>query len=63
MGMFSLDGVQIDDAPDDVIPKCPSCKERLDRVWVKKQGVFGSGEKVFLCPHCHVWLGYSTTRV
>jgi hypothetical protein len=62
MGLFNFDGMELEDAPEDVVPRCPGCQQALTRIWVKSQAVAGSGQRVLLCPHCHVWLGYATTR-
>ncbi|MFC1765281.1 hypothetical protein ACFL6U_24815 [Planctomycetota bacterium] len=58
--------IKIEEAPDDVIPKCPHCKEELRRVWLKKRGIgfLGSAEKQFIiCPHCHCLLAYGAFHV
>lgn len=62
MGFLGFSGIDIEDAPDDVVPRCPACREQLTRVWVKEQGILGSGQRILLCPHCRTWLGYATTR-
>ncbi len=57
------DKIPTEKAPKGLRPKCPYCGERLDKVWIKSQGlgVFGSDEKQFLiCPHCETLLGFGT---
>lgn len=54
---------QIQPAPAEVKPICPSCKAELDHLWSKPMGaqlgLFGAqfGTQVLMCPHCRVWLG------
>ena len=62
MPVFGFEGVELDAAPKDAVPHCPECRRLLDRVWVKEQSVLGSGQRILMCPHCRVWLGYATTR-
>jgi hypothetical protein len=58
--------VDIEEAPADLVPKCPYCGERLSKVWMKKRGlgIFGSAAKQFLvCPHCESLLAYGAFHI
>lgn len=54
---IDVKGIRIEDAPDDVIPICPNCKERLDIIW-KKSHIGIVKREIIICPHCEVILGY-----
>ena len=54
---FNVKGIRFEDAPDDVIPICPNCKERLNTVW-RKSHLGIRGREIIMCPHCKVFLGY-----
>jgi uncharacterized protein with PIN domain len=48
-------------APDDVLPLCPHCKKELTFLWVKEKGVgLIEKQKFLLCPHCRALLGYGS---
>ena len=59
-----LQGVNIVDviyerAPSDIFPKCPYCKERLEKVWIKKKGMGIMRQKqIIICPHCESFLAF-----
>jgi hypothetical protein len=51
--------VMIEKAPENTVPKCPFCKSRLDRVWIKAKGLGIIGqEQIALCPECESFLGF-----
>jgi uncharacterized protein YbaR (Trm112 family) len=55
--------VKFEKAPDDVLPKCPVCKHRLDKVWIKPHGLGVIEQKqVIICPKCESFLGYGSVR-
>jgi hypothetical protein len=61
MGIFGFAGMDLEEAPDDVVPKCPSCTRELRVLWAKSSGIAGLAKKrVVLCPHCRVILGFSS---
>jgi hypothetical protein len=63
VAILSFDGLELDEAPKDVLPVCPHCKAELDRLWYKTEGVGGIGEKqLLICPHCRALLGYGLWR-
>lgn len=63
MGLFGLDGIELDEAPKDVMPLCPYCDAKLTRLWYKSEGLGGIGEKqIVLCPHCRKMLAYALWR-
>lgn len=54
-----FDGTQVEDAPQRTIPKCPHCKKRLEKIWIKKRGVGLMEQKqIIMCPYCESLLGY-----
>jgi hypothetical protein len=53
--------VKFEKAPDDVLPKCPFCKHRLDKVWVKLKGLGILAQKqIIICPACESFLGFGS---
>jgi hypothetical protein len=56
---INLDGVTLQRAPKDAVPHCPACRKPLHTVWVKTHSQLDTRDRVMLCPHCRVWLGYS----
>ena len=59
MGIFSFDNVKIEEAPKDVVPKCPKCDTELDTVWIKFKGTGIIEQKqIIMCPHCRALLGF-----
>jgi len=53
-----IDGVVIEYAPLELIPKCPSCKERLPKIWTKRKSKISQDKEMLICPHCEVIIGY-----
>lgn len=50
--------MQVEEAPEDALPKCPSCSRDLDTIWVKTKGLgIVQQKQVIMCPHCRVCSG------
>jgi len=59
MSTQEFDGVSLEDAPEGSIPKCPYCKEKLAKIWIKKKGLGVMEQKqMLMCPYCESLLGY-----
>jgi hypothetical protein len=62
--IFLMLGVNLVDviyerAPSDVVPKCPFCDKRLEKVWIKKKGMAIMRQKqIIICPHCEAFLAF-----
>jgi uncharacterized protein YbaR (Trm112 family) len=53
--------LDVQEAPDDVLPICPYCKKELKSIWVKTKGMgFIERKQFLLCPHCRAFLGFSS---
>ena len=53
--------VEFEKAPDDVLPKCPFCKQKLDKVWVKPKGLGIVGQKqITISPKCESFPAYGS---
>ena len=64
MGVFSSDGVTIEEAPKGSVPTCPKCNADLDTIWIKTKGTGLIEQKqLVLCPHCRCFLGFGTFSV
>ena len=50
--------IEYQEAPEDAIPLCPSCKQELDVIWVVEKGIFYI-TAVVMCPHCRTLLGFN----
>ena len=51
--------LDVQEAPEEVWPVCPHCKDELHFIWVKSKGLGVLKCKQFLiCPHCRSFLGY-----
>ncbi len=51
--------LDLEEAPADVWPICPHCKQELKVVWVKSKGLgFIEHKQFLLCPHCRCFLGF-----
>lgn len=50
---------------EDLLPKCPHCKNELPEVFVRSRGVgFVVGKtQVYFCPHCQTVLGFAQSRM
>jgi uncharacterized protein with PIN domain len=61
--MDTIENVNIEEAPEDKFPLCPSCKKELSTIWVKTDGLGFKGQKeILMCPNCQVMLGYSAWK-
>jgi len=61
MGVFHFEGIRIEEAPTEVVPKCPWCGKELNTIWIKRKGLGWLEQKqIILCPHCHAFLGYGS---
>lgn len=57
--MAEFEGIEVEKAPDRVVPKCPHCRKELRSLWILKKGLGVLEQKqIILCPHCEVLLGY-----
>ena len=64
MGVINFEGVTIENAPHDVVPKCPHCHEELGTIWIKSKGIGIIEQKqLILCPHCKSFLGFGMFSV
>lgn len=53
--------IKYETAPDHVIPKCPYCKQLLEKVWVISKGLgVIQQQQVIVCPKCESFLGYGS---
>ena len=54
----------IDPEKDNITPKCPHCKEKLDEIFRitdrREKWHEGLRGHCFICPHCEVILGFSS---
>ena len=54
-----MSAIDIAQAPEGVLPKCPHCKSELREVWVRKEGwCVVEQEQILMCPYCHCLLRY-----
>jgi uncharacterized protein YbaR (Trm112 family) len=61
-GVDSME-VKFEKAPERVLPRCPFCKHRLEKVWVKTKGMgFWQQKQILICPECESFLGYGSVR-
>ena len=61
MGMKKFEGMEIEEAPAKVVPKCPHCKERLNKIWFKSKGLGWIEQKqIIICPYCESFLSYGS---
>ncbi len=59
MSSSQFDGVELVEAPEGTLPKCPQCKKQLTRLWIKKKGLGVLEQKqIIMCPYCESLLGY-----
>jgi len=58
-----MSNIQIVEAPQDKLPKCPYCSKDLDEIWSKSEGLGLAGkERILMCPHCQAMLAYGAWR-
>ena len=63
MPVFNFDGFELEEAPENAVPICPSCQAELHKVRFKAKGISGLAQKqVLMCPHCRAFLGYGMER-
>ncbi len=56
-------GIKFEKAPKNVLPRCPFCEHRLEKVWVKTEGIgFWQQKQITICPNCESFLGYGSVR-
>jgi len=50
---------------EDIAPICPFCKNELDEIYYKTQGVglFTGKNVIYFCPHCRKVLGCGQSRM
>ena len=64
MSMRKFDGIKVEEAPSNVVPKCPHCSELLDKIWIKTKGLgIVEQKQIIICPHCEAFLGYGSFSV
>ena len=64
MGVFKFEGITLEEAPKDMVPKCPHCREALHRVWIKSKGIgIVEQKQIVMCPECECFLGFGTFSV
>jgi hypothetical protein len=55
--------IRLENAPENIVPRCPYCQHRLEKVWVKKKGLgFWQQQRILICPACESLLGYGSVR-
>lgn len=53
------DGIHLEEAPADILPKCPYCQKPLEKLWLKKRGIgVWEQKQIVMCPYCEALLGY-----
>jgi len=53
----------LEKAPENVLPRCPHCKRRLEKIWFLTRGMgFWQQRQVLVCPYCEACLGYGSVR-
>lgn len=61
MATFKFEGIKLEDAPKNVLPRCPKCDKRLDKIWIKTKGTgIVEQKQIVMCPYCETLLGYGT---
>ena len=60
MQSINIKGVKLRQVPEDVVPKCPYCKEDLNEIGTKSKMVSFRARTILLCPHCKTFLGYGS---
>ncbi len=59
MGTKKNFSINLEEAPEGTIPRCPFCKERLNTIWIKKKGLgVLEQNQIIMCPSCESLLGY-----
>ena len=61
MGTSRFDGLALEEAPKEVVPKCPHCHAVLHKLWIKARGVgIMEQQQIIICPECECFLGFGT---
>jgi len=45
----NFDGVTVEQAPKEAIPRCPKCDKRLETIWSKKKWSPRGSRDIFMC--------------
>jgi hypothetical protein len=43
--MDNIENVSFESAPEEAVPICPFCKQQLDTIWVKSDGMGFKGQR------------------
>ncbi|NOT09453.1 MAG: hypothetical protein HOP28_14780 [Gemmatimonadales bacterium] len=63
MAFLGFEGVELEEAPQEAVPKCPACKAELHVIWTKSWGVaLFAKDRLLICPHCRSILGFTAIR-
>ena len=55
--------IKYEQAPEHVVPKCPFCKQTLEKVWIMPRGIgMIQQQQAIVCPKCESFLGYGSIR-
>lgn len=61
--MDQLENVRFEPAPADKLPRCPHCKQELQTIWIKGDGLGICGRReIWMCPHCEAFLSYNAWK-
>ncbi|WP_024955695.1 hypothetical protein [Sulfurospirillum arcachonense] len=61
---FEKRHILIKEAPCDINPICPYCKEELFEIWLKTKGIgYIEQKQILLCPYCRAFLGYGSVQL
>ena len=61
--MDNVENISFEQAPANSVPRCPYCKEKLERIWVKLAGLGIKGlTEICMCPHCEAFLAYNAWK-
>jgi hypothetical protein len=59
----NIENVSFEPAPAEKFPRCPYCKQLLETIWVKTDGIGLKGKReICMCPHCEAFLAYSAWK-
>ena len=58
--LSNIENVGFAQAPEEKFPRCPYCKQALQTIWVKTDGMGYKGQReILMCPHCEALLAYN----
>ena len=61
--MDYIENVKFEAAPSETLPRCPYCKQPLETIWIKTEGLGFKGQKeICMCPHCEALLAYNAWK-